>query len=637
MTASQHPAADLVLVGGRITTLDTARPSASAVAISGGRFVAVGDERDVQPWRGPGTKVVELGGRRVIPGLNDSHTHVIRGGLTYNAELRWEGIASLGEALERLRQQAERTPAPQWVRVVGGWSEFQFAERRMPTLDEINEAAPDTPVFILHLYARALLNRAALRALGYDQNPPQFDRGEIQRDEKGRPTGMLIARPSALILYKTLAQAPALAPADQENSTRQFMRELNRLGITSAIDAGGGGQRYPEDYRVVQAVRDAGQATVRIGYHLFAQNPGSEHEDYARWVEATRPGAGDAMLKVIGAGENLVWAAADFENFLEPRPELRDTMEPALERIVRLLAERRWPWRIHATYDESITRFLDVFERVGRQVPLTGLRWIIDHAETISDRNIERVRELGGGIAIQHRMAFQGEYFIDRYGLEAVRRTPPVRRMLELGVPVGAGTDATRVASYNPWVALYWLSTGRTLGGTPMYGDDAILEREAALRLWTQGSAWISDEEQEKGTIAVGRLADLAALSADFFAVPDEQIKGLEAVLTVVDGKIVYAAEELAPHGPPPLPVSPGWSPVAGDAAGAGAHAHTQAQAQPHARAGHGCTHHDHHGHGAHVHGRTHAPGLLHEAVARAERWLDSPFGAGLGCECFVI
>lgn len=628
-----QPKADLVLRHGRLTTLDPARPAATAVAIRGSRFVRVGSERDVEPLVGPNTRVIDLGGRRVIPGLNDSHTHVIRGGLTYNAELRWEGVPSVGEALERLREQARRTPAPQWVRVVGGWSEFQFAERRMPTLDEINEAAPDTPVFILHLYARALLNRAALRALGYDQDPPTFDRGEIQRDEHGRPTGMLIAKPSALILYKSLSQAPRLAPTDQENSTRQFMRELNRLGVTSVIDAGGGGQNYPDDYGIVQKVRDAEQSTLRIAYNLFAQGPGTEYDDYARWVEMTRPGAGDDMLRVLGAGENLVWSAADFENFLEPRPDLASTMEPDLERIVRLLAERRWPWRIHATYEESITRFLDVFERVGRDVPLHGLRWVIDHAETISERSIERVRDLGGGIAIQHRMAFQGEYFIDRYGREAVARTPPVRRMLELGVPVGAGTDATRVASYNPWVALYWLTTGRTIGGTPMYGDDNILEREEALRLWTQGSAWVSSEEHHKGTIAPGRLADLSVLSADYMAVPDEQIKGIESLLTVVDGRVVYAAEDLAPHGPGPLPASPDWS-----SAGGGGHTSSSTSSSSSSGAtAHRCDHghaHDHdHDHGP---GHAHELGVFHEVLARGRRWLESPFGEGLGCDCFA-
>ena len=554
--------ADLILVNGQITTLNPSQPEATAVAIRNGRFAYVGEEQGARALGGDQTTIIDLQRKRVIPGLNDSHTHVIRGGLTYNAELRWEGVGSIGEALEMLREQALRTPPPQWVRIVGGWSEFQFKERRMPTLEEINEAAPDTPVFILHLYARALLNRAALRALGYDESPPEFDRGVIQRDSKGRPTGMLVAKPSALILYKSLASAPPLTIDDQVISTRHFMRELNRLGVTSAIDAGGGGQNFPDDYAVIKRVREAGQSTLRLAYNLFAQVPGKEYDDYVRWVELTKPGDGDEMLKCIGAGENLVWSAADFENFLEPRPELVGDMETQLEKVVRLLAERHWPFRIHATYDESIQRFLRVFEKVSKDVPFDGMHWMIDHAETITQPTIERIGALGGGIAIQHRMAFQGEYFIDRYGDQAVRQTPPIRKMLELGVPVGAGTDATRVASYNPWVALYWLSTGKTLGGTAMYADDNILSREEALELWTTGSSWFSTEDGKKGAIVEGQLADLAVLSADYFAVEDEDIKRIESVLTVVDGKVVYAGGGFEAFGPGSLPISPDWSPV---------------------------------------------------------------------------
>src|SRR5918992_5319815 len=229
-STSNTAPADLALVNGRIAIQDERRSFVQALAVKDGLVHAVGDSATVRAVCGPDTRTIDLQGRTVIPGLIDSHSHPIRGGLYYNLELRWDGVPSLADALRMLREQAQRTPPNHWVRVVGGWSEFQFAERRMPTLDEINEAAPDTPVFVLHLYARALLNRAALRAMGYDKDTPNPPGGEIQRDRAGNPTGLLIARPSAFILYSTLAKGPKLPYEQQLNSTRQFMRELNRLG-----------------------------------------------------------------------------------------------------------------------------------------------------------------------------------------------------------------------------------------------------------------------------------------------------------------------------------------------------------------------------------------------------------------------
>lgn len=554
-------APDVILRNGRFATLGAGRPFADAVSIRAGRFAAVGSDAEVMRLRGPGTRVVDLKGASAIPGLNDSHTHPIRGGLNYNLELRWDGVPSLADALRMLREQARRTPAPHWVRVIGGWSEFQFAERRMPTLDEINDAAPDTPVFVLHLYDRALLNGAALRAVGYTKDTPNPAGGEIQRDKVGNPTGLLIARPNATILYSTLARGPRLSYDDQLNSSRRFMRELNRLGVTSVIDAGGGFQNYPDDYKVIEELARRGEITTRIAYHLFTQHPKGELADFSSWMAMARPGQGDDFLRLNGAGEMLVYSAADFEDFREPRPEMPSNMEADLGAVVELLARNRWPFRLHATYDETITRALDVYERVNREVPLADTRWFLDHAETISPQNIERVKALGGGIAIQHRMAFQGEYFVERYGARAAASSPPVRRMLETGVAVGAGTDATRVASYNPFVSLYWLVTGRTVGGTQLYGRENRLDRMDALRLWTVGSAWFSGDEGRKGRIAEGQLADLAVLSGDYFSVPDEQIKGLESVLTIVGGKVVHASGGFTPMAPPPLPTSPDWTP----------------------------------------------------------------------------
>src|SRR5262245_11558248 len=554
---------DLILHGGRITTLDRVMPEAQALAVANGRLVAVGSNDEVLRLKGPATESIDLHGRRVVPGLNDSHLHVIRAGLFYNLELRWDGLPSVSQALAQLREQANNTPPPQWVRVIGGWNEFQFKEGRMPTLDEINGAAPHTPVFLLHLYDSALLNRAALTALGFDKSTPNPPGGLIARNGRGDPTGLLIAEPSALILYSTIANAPKLSFEDQLKSTRHYLRELNRFGITSVSDAGGGGQNYPDDYAVVKKLGDEGLLTVRIAYSLFAQKPGEEAADFARWIGMTRPGEGSELLRVNGAGENLVWSAADFENFLQPQPDLRPVMEHELEPIVRSLAENRWPWRIHATYDESINRFLNIFERVHRDAPIDRLHWFIDHAETITERNLDRIQALGGGIAIQHRMAYQGEYYIRRYGIESAKRRPPLRRMLKMGLPVGAGTDGTRVASYHPWTCIWWIVTSKTVGGVTLHDQSDCLSREEALRLYTHGSAWFSGEENKKGVLAVGCYADLAVLNDDYFGVEEDAIRRLESVLTVVGGRIVYGSQEYAPLNPALPPASPAWSPVA--------------------------------------------------------------------------
>jgi len=617
---------DIVLTNGKITTLDKNHPEAKSVAFKDGRIVGL--DIDERTARGPHTITINLKGRRVVPGLNDSHLHVIRGGLNYNMELRWDGVPSLADGLRMLREQAQRTPPGQWIRVVGGWTEFQFAERRMPTLEEINAVAPETPVFILHLYCRALLNQTALRACGYTKDTPNPPGGEIQHDGNGNPTGLLIARPNAAILYATLAKGPKLPPEHQMNSTRHFMRELNRLGLTSIIDAGGGFQNYPEDYAIIEELHKRGEMTIRIAYNLFTQKPKQEKEDFARWIKMTGPGKGDDFFRCNGAGEMLVFSAADFEDMLEPRPDLPSALEGELKEVVSLLAANKWPFRLHATYDESITRFLDVYEAVNREVPFKGLNWFFDHCETISDRNLERVKALGGGIAIQHRMAYQGEYFMDRYGKKAAERTPPVRKMLDMGIPVGAGTDATRVASYNPWVSLYWLVTGKTVGGVSMYPDNNRLSREEALRLYTHGSSWFSSESGKKGAIAPGQLADLVALTDDYFSVPEEKIKGIESVLTILGGKVVHAAGEFASHAPPPIPVLPEWSPVKAFG-GYGA----PLDVRKAARAGVPMPQHQH---SAECHrGCAHAAHQLLAGIETARNRYANFFGSG--CDCFAF
>ncbi|HUK07476.1 MAG TPA: amidohydrolase [Stellaceae bacterium] len=574
------PVPDLILHRGLVTTLDRSKPTASAIAIAGGKFVAVGHDREIMALAGKATRVIDLKGRRVLPGLIDNHLHIIRGGLNFNMELRWDGVRSLADAMAMLKGQVAITPPPQWVRVVGGFAEHQFAEKRLPTIEELNAVAPETPVFLLHLYDRAILNAAALRAIGYTKDTPEPPGGEIVRDARGNPTGLLLAKPNAGILYATLAKGPKLPFEYQLNSTRHFMRELNRLGVTGAIDAGGGFQNYPEDYAVIQKLAQDGQLTVRIAYNLFTQKPKGEKEDFLHWTRASKYKQGDHYFRHNGAGEMLVFSAADFEDFRVPRPDMPAEMERELDAVIRILAENRWPWRLHATYDETISRALDVYERVNQDIPLAGLNWFFDHAETISDQSIERIAALGGGIAVQHRMAYQGEYFVERYGSGAAEATPPIARMLAAGLKVSAGTDATRVASYNPWVSLAWLVTGRTVAGLRLYPQRNCLDRETALRMWTENVTWFSNEEGVKGRIEAGQLADLIVPDRDYFACAESEIADTTSDLTVVGGRIVYAARDFARYdeGAPP-PAMPDWSPVRAFG-GYGAWASSSAQAQ---------------------------------------------------------
>ena len=567
---ADFPVADLIAFNGKITTLDEQVDEASALAIADGKFIAVGTNDDIMKLLGDDTEIIDLNGRRVIPGLNDSHLHVTRGGRFFNLELRWDGVSSLATALEMLREQAERTPEGQWVRVIGGWSPFQFEEKRMPTVEELNEAAPNTPVFVLFLYSQGFLNQAGLYALGIDASTKAPAGSRYELDEDGNPTGVLLTEPSPAILYQTIGALPSMSAEDQINSTRHFYRDLNRLGLTSAIDAGGGGHKFPENYEASTALAEIEGLPLRVSYYLFPQTPGEELQDFEGWIDRYIPEENvDKRLEngyvLEGGGEFLVWSAGDYENFTADRPDLadRDQWREELTAVTRELVRNNWPIRIHATYGESISNILDVFEEVDREYSFSNIRWAIDHAETIFPKDIERIKRMGGGIAIQNRIAFAGEYFAERYGEEIAAQAPPVRALVESEIPIGAGTDATRVSSYNPWLSLHWLVSGRTVGGMQLYSPDNRLEREEALRLWTIGSAWFSGEDKIKGKIAPEYLGDFAVLSDDYFSVEENGIKGIESVLTVVGGQVVYGAEEFESLSEPLPDVSPAWSPVA--------------------------------------------------------------------------
>ena len=555
--------ADVILTNGKITTFDPNQPNAQAIAINGGVVEAVGTDADILRLAGRDTTTIDLQGRRVIPGLIDSHTHIIRQGNNFAMELRWDAVPSLADGLAMLKAQAQRTPAGQWIRVVGGWSVDQFAERRLPTIDEINAVAPDVPVYVLHLYDRAWLNKAALRALGIDSHYYEpFVSGRLERDDNGNPTGLAMARPNAQPLYALLDMAPKLDFEQQILSTKHYFRALNGLGLTSALDCAGGFLNYPDDYGVISELNRRGEQTVRIGYQLFAQRPLFELDDFKRWNDIVKPDQGDDYLKCVGAGEMLVASAYDFEDFSYPRPDLPKRMEGDLKPVLEFLFENRWPIRFHCTYEESAHRLLTVVEEVGRDKGIDELNWIFDHGETISERTMEWVACLGGGISYQNRIAFQTTAYRDRYGEAALRDVMPVKKMMSAGIPLAAGTDATRVSSYNPWLAIHWAVSGKGRGGDMIWAPENRLSREDALRHWTAAGAWFSREQGKKGQLMPGLFADLAVLDRDYFGVSEDEIADVTADMTLTGGKIVHAGGAFAGYAPDPLPGLPDWSPV---------------------------------------------------------------------------
>ncbi|MEE8303014.1 MAG: amidohydrolase, partial [Candidatus Tectomicrobia bacterium] len=447
--------ADLVVRNARITTQSADLPSATSLAVRDRVFVAVGDPTDVAGLIGPQTRVVDAGGRRLIPGLIDSHSHFLRSGLTYTRELRWDGVPTLKQGLEMIREQAKRTPKGEWVRVIGGWTPWQFKERRLPTVEELNEVAPDTPVYMQYFYSVGLVNNKAMEALGIDAETEDPEGARFVRDKDGKPTGLMLAEPHPGIFYGKIAALPGTTPAVEANSTMHLFYELARFGLTGIIDAGGGGFNYPEHYRTSQQLAVDAKLPIRASFYLFAQRPKKELEDFRAWSDANYAGTNTDPLKehgfeLEGAGEYVLWEAADFENFRWARPELPETMEENLEVVLTLLVERRWPFKIHTTYDESISRILDVIEAVNKKTPLNGLRFSIEHGETIKPGTVDRIVALGGGLAIQNRMVYLGDDFVERYGTEVAKYSPPLRYLVDSGIPLGMGTDATRGSTFNP-------------------------------------------------------------------------------------------------------------------------------------------------------------------------------------------
>ncbi len=522
--------ADLVLVQGKIHTLDARSSVAEALAIRDGRIVAVGSFARVKPLIARTTRVIDLHGRTVVPGLIDSHMHAIRAALSFSTEVNWIGTKSIADALARLRDAAKTRKPGDWLIVAGGWTPEQFAEKRAPTQAELAEAGGEHPVYIQLFYRWAMLNPKGFEALGIREDRDVPPAGRLERDASGNLTGGISGNTQTITAL--FARLPKPSFDEQVEGTKKFFSELNRLGLTGVIDPGGFGMA-PPDYQALFKIWRDGELTLRVAYTIFAQGRGKELEDYQNLTQLLPMGLGDSMLRFNGIGENVAWGVYNNDNPSQPaRDQFYD--------ICKWAASQRMSLNIHWHNDKSAGLVLDIFERVNREHPIGALRWALVHLEDASEPTLKRMKTLGVGWALQDAGYFEGETQLKEKGAEAMKRIPRINSALYIGVHVGAGTDAHRVASYNPWVALRWMLDGKTVGGLALRGTEETPTRENALRMYTQGSAWFAFAEKERGSLEVGKLADLAVLSKDYFNVPVEEIGEIEAVITVVGGRVVY-------------------------------------------------------------------------------------------------
>jgi predicted amidohydrolase YtcJ len=525
---------DTVLLNGRIVTLDTASPIVEAIAVRDGKIAATGTSEQVRALVGPQSRTIDLAGRTVIPGLIDSHIHAIRAGVHYANEVSWIGATTIAEALGRIRAAALYARPGTWLIVAGGWTPQQFAEGRRPTQDEIAAAAPTQPVYVQLFYRAILLSPKGLEALGIagDDIPPN---GKRERDEDGSPNGWISGDSATITALYSRLPKPQLSESIE--GTARFMRELNRFGLTGVIDPGGH-NLAPVEYEALLRLWRQQRLTLRVTYSIFAPRRSSELEDFQTLTRFLPMGTGDDMLRFNGIGECVTWGLYNNDTPTEAQKE-------EFYRVARWAAAQGMTLTAHWNNNRSVHHLLDVFERVDRETKIAPLRWSIAHLHDASDESLQRMKALGVGWLMQDGLYFAAHPFLIERGAQ-MSRMPPIRSAQALGVPTGGGTDANRVMSYNPFVSLRWMLDGRTVDGIETRTPEEIPSREDALRIYTQGSAWFAHDEQRRGTLTPGQLADLAVLSENYLAVPLSGMAKIESLLTMVGGRIVYAAEPYA-------------------------------------------------------------------------------------------
>ena len=523
--------ADTILLNGKILTVDAQFSTREALAIRDGKILALGASAEMKKLAGPNTRVIDLQGRTVIPGLIDNHIHAIRAAQTFSTEVNWIGAASLTDALRRIRDTAQKMKPGSWLIVVTPPATLDaFPEKRRPAQAELTAAAPNNPVYVQLGYGWAIMTPKAFQALKIASDADLPHGAKLETGDGGKPTGVVTGN-----MIELFDRLPKPTFDEQVEGTKQFFRELNRLGLTGFVDPGGNNVT-PESYQALFRVWRDGQLTLRVAYSLCGITPGREFEEYKNYLAMMPMGFGDETLRFNGVGERVTWAMNGITG-QAPEADIEKYYE-----IARWAAQHNLTLTMHWDSEKNVGQLLTIFERVNKEFPIANLRWTIAHLNDASAATFQRMKALGVGWTMQDMMYNDGDDVLKKRGADVARRMPPVMTAKKIGIVVSAGTDAHRVSTYNPFTVLQWLADGKTAGGQALRGPEETPSRADALRFYTMGSAWETFDEDKRGSLEIGKFADLAVLNQDYMAEPVDQIGKNFSLLTVLGGKIVYAA-----------------------------------------------------------------------------------------------
>lgn len=525
--------ADLILLNGKIVTVDDRFSIAQALAIRGQRIVAVGTNADVEKLKGAVTRTMDLAGRTVIPGLIDNHAHWIRA--AEHDELRFDGVTSRAQAVRLLTDRVQDTPAGQWVEVLGGWSEEQFTDdpRGFPR-DELDRIAPNNPVVVQAIYNHSYLNSAAQAALKIDAATPNPPNGTIEKDAVGQPTG--VVRGAGGVAF-VAAGIPLFDHDAWLTNTRKLVTHLNSLGVTAWLDAGGRGMGA-KHYEPFRQLAERGELNIRAFWTTIrAPASPAEADAVINEIPQQKPFQGDDYFNQVGWGEGVY--APVTTQLLRPTSNTRPQDMAQYRRIAEALAAHGLYVNSHVEMEAAIDAFLDQYEAINKTHPIKGLRWTFSHLDQVTEAQLQRMKRLGMGAQIHSRPLIQGALMHKVHGDKAWDM-PPFRRVQDSGIHWGLGSDATAVTTSNPFYTLSLAVTGEMIGGRKV--NRQSISREEALIAHTRSNAWFVFEEGNIGSLTAGRYADLLVLDRDYLTVPEREIKDIKPLLTMVGGKVVYAA-----------------------------------------------------------------------------------------------